>query len=142
MAQLHTPARGMVACVTSLSACAAPVLPLAGSMPSLAPGVLCGMCVAVARSGGGDGVNAVEAEAPGRLSAHCVTSMALRVHTASEAGAGGLASLPAVCAQVAAARLPCLTVCHLEALRVQTARRAVAGRLKSLPASGAEVAQL
>jgi hypothetical protein len=48
MAQLHTPTRGMVACVTSPSASAAPVPSPDGLMPSLAPGVLCGMCAAVA----------------------------------------------------------------------------------------------
>jgi hypothetical protein len=116
LAQLQVPARGMVACVTLPSACAAPVRSPEGLMPSPPPVVLRGMCAAVARSGGGDGggVDAVEAEAPDRLRAQCVTSRALRVHTASEAGAGGWTSLPAVCAQVTVARLPCLTVCDVE----------------------------
>jgi hypothetical protein len=58
-------------------------------------------------------VDAVEAEAPGRLRARCVTSRALRVHTARWAGAGGLASLQVVCAHVAVARPACLIVCDV-----------------------------
>jgi hypothetical protein len=141
VAQLHTPARWMVACVTSPSACAAPALPPAGMMPSLAPVVLCGRCVAGARSGGGDGVDAVEAESPGRLSARCVTSRALRVHSVTWAGAGGLPSLPAVCAHATVARPACLPVCDLvgtaHAHREWVGRR----RLKSLLAGVAQVSQ-
>jgi hypothetical protein len=98
MAQRQVPARGMVACVTSPSACTAPVRSPAGLMPSLAPGVLCGMCVAGARSGGvdGDGVDAVEADAPGRLRARALAVCASS-HTNAVRRGGGVAGACARC---------------------------------------------
>jgi hypothetical protein len=110
-------------------------------MPSPPLVVLCGMCVAMACGAGGDGggVDAVEADAPGRLRARCVTSMALRMHTASWAGVGGSTSLPAVCAQVAQPRHASFAVCDLEGHAHAPRERDGRRRLQSLPACCAQV---